>query len=110
MVATLIGRGNYAPGLPCPDCGRRHKTWLAVARCHWREGLLWVNGNPPSHGDCYAVVSMCPHAGTGDNVTVTLWENRQDAEKAKAMIDRTACGGRCFGPPMHRLYAMEASR
>jgi hypothetical protein len=101
MVARLTDSETYAPGTPCPDCGRRHRTWRAVAECRWRDGLEWVTGNPPAGGACYAVVSIYPRG-----VTVTLWALPAEAERAKALIDRLACGGRCLGEPGHRLCAM----
>jgi hypothetical protein len=101
MVARLSDPDTYAPGAACPDCGRRHRTWHAVARCRWRDGLEWVAGNPPASGACWALVSIC-----GGKVTVTLWADREDADRRKRVLDATACGGRCLGWPGHRLHAM----
>ena len=100
-LAVSSNRRDYRPGAVCPDCGRRHRTWRAVATCRWRDGLVWVAGEPPASQPCFAVVSFCP-SGT----TVTLWADRQEAEKRKGLIDRLACGGRCLGPPGHCLYVM----
>jgi hypothetical protein len=27
----------WAPGVPCPRCGKRHKTWFRVASCRWHK-------------------------------------------------------------------------
>src|SRR5262245_52627651 len=54
------GGVGWSPGLVCPRCGRRHKLWSAVARCYLRPAL-WVAGNPPAAGGCYATVSDCGH-------------------------------------------------
>jgi hypothetical protein len=72
-----------------------------VATCRWKDGLEWVAGNPSASGPCCALVSVC-----GERVTVTLGDNRQDAEKRQDFIDRLACGGCCLGWPGHRIYAM----
>ena len=52
MVARLTEPDTYAPGVSCPDCHRRHRTWRAVTECRWKSGLEWVTGNPPASGPC----------------------------------------------------------
>jgi hypothetical protein len=96
----------YAPRRECPRCGQRHRDWHKVASCRWHRGLLWCQGNPPAGGPCFAVVSLCGHPGNyrGPQVTVTLWRTREEAEEAKGMIDRLACGGGCCRD--HRLVEM----
>jgi hypothetical protein len=46
----------------------------------------WVDGDGP-----YAVIAWCRVP------TVTLWRELADAERAKATIDHSACGGLCRG-------------
>src|SRR5262245_15171911 len=86
------------PGTPCQDCGRRHRSWYAVAECRWRKAL-WIRGDPRPWGPCYAVVSECD-----PGCTVTLWPTVAEAESSKALIDRLACGGGCY--KAHRLYQL----
>ena len=50
----------------------------------WPEAE-WISGS----GDL-ALVAHCPRG-----VTVTLHLSREGAERARAGIDRTSCGGRC---------------
>lgn len=50
----------------CGYCGRRHRSWHAVAKCRW-DRAVWISGNPPPGGSCFAVASAC-HPGC----TVTL--------------------------------------
>ncbi len=87
---------RFSPGQPCPRCGRRHRSWYRAASCRYRRGLLWVAGDPPADGPCFALVSNCGHAGyRGPCRTVTLWPTLAEAERSKALIDRLACGGCC---------------
>ncbi len=77
---------------PCRACGRRHVSWHTLARCRWRRAV-WVAGEGR-----YASVSLCGHSvGRGRMVytTVELHPTRESAERAKAIIDRLGCGGRC---------------
>jgi hypothetical protein len=98
----------WAPGVECPRCGARHQSWHRVASCRWQPNL-WVSGGPPRDGTCYAVVSFCWHPGTvRAHITVTLWAERERAERAKRMIDVGACGGCCSRN--HRLYVMGPRR
>jgi hypothetical protein len=96
---------DWAPGMPCPRCGKRHQTWFRVASCRWHKGLCWVCGHAPATGPCFASVSFCRHPGyRSDYVTVMLFPAPEEAEAAKATIDRTGCGGACSR--QHRLYEM----
>ncbi len=72
------------PQGPCPKCGRRHRTWYAVASCRWPKPL-WVMGN-----GCWASLSRC-HPGC----TIILFGSEVEALEAKASIDKFACGGAC---------------
>src|SRR5262245_10034673 len=90
--------------LDCPYCGRRHRSWYNFARCHFRRGLIWVQGDPPINGPCWATVSHCRKGRCSSYLTVTLWETAAEAEQAKAGIDRWACGGGCCRH--HRVYTL----
>jgi hypothetical protein len=74
----------------CRRCGKRHRSWRTVALCRWR-GAEWIVGDPPFAGPCFASVSHCPRG-----VTVILYPTKAEAEAAKRLIDRLACGGRCM--------------
>jgi hypothetical protein len=60
------------------------KPGLREARRRWPKAI-WIIGA----GE-YASVSRCP-----PDPTVMLFETRMEAEIAKAVIDDSACGGRC---------------
>lgn len=75
-------------GLPC-WCGRQHRTWRTMALCRWPKAL-WIAGNPPLSGPCFALAAWCHPGGT-----VTLWASQVEAEQSKRLIDRLACGGCC---------------
>jgi hypothetical protein len=97
MVASLIELKNdppprhidAAPGQPCPRCGRRHRSWYRVAHCVWPRSI-WIAGDPPWQGLCYALLSFCP-----PGLTVTLWPTLAEAQGSKHEIDVTHCGSRC---------------
>jgi hypothetical protein len=89
--------------IPCDTCGRSHRSWYSLASCRWRRGLLWVQGDPPAGGPCWALVSFCRHPGyRGPAITVTLWSDLAEAQASKACIDRLACGGSCSR--QHRIF------
>jgi hypothetical protein len=71
-----------------------------MALCRWPRPL-WVQGDPPPGGECWAVVSLC-----SPGVTVTLWPTLEQAERAKQSIDDTGCGGSCWR--RHRILALHA--
>jgi hypothetical protein len=75
----------------CLRCGRRHRSWRAVAQCRWPKAI-WVAGNPPCDGRAFASVSLC---GGDAQTTVILYPSDEEAQQAKRLIDRLACGGRC---------------
>jgi hypothetical protein len=77
--------------VPCSQCGRRHRSWLAVAKCRWPRAE-WVCGDPPFDGPAFASVSLCGGEG---QTTVILYPTEAEARGAKRLIDRLACGGRC---------------
>jgi hypothetical protein len=87
-----------APFTRCPRCGRRHRSWYALAECLWPR-VAWVQGDPPARRPCFALVSNCSPART-----VTLWPSLAAAEQSKAMIDRLACGGCCRRD--HAIYLL----
>lgn len=66
------------------NCNRSHKTTRTFLKCAIPNNA-WVAGQ----GDI-AVISWCRVP------TVTLWTDIEDALRSKAMIDDTACGGRCI--------------
>jgi len=87
---------------PCPCCYRRHRSWRTRAQCALRP-TLWVTGNPPLTGPCFASVSDC----RGQRYrTVVLCPTREQAEKAKRLIDNTGCGGGCWR--RHRVVEIDA--
>ena len=57
--------------------------WLEQAKQRWPDAV-WIVGNGP-----FALLAHCR------DLSVSLWESRQDAEKSKLQIDQTGCGGRC---------------
>jgi hypothetical protein len=44
-------------GIAC-DCGRRHRTWNALAQCHWPKAE-WISGHLPAAGPCFALLAHC---------------------------------------------------
>jgi hypothetical protein len=75
----------------CRRCGRRHRSWRAVAMCRW-PNAIWIAGSAPDDGPCFASVSLC---GGDAQTTVILYPSDEEAQAAKRLIDRLACGGRC---------------
>jgi hypothetical protein len=75
-------------------CARSHRTYQTFARCVWRRAV-WVRGEGP-----YAVLAHCR------SLTIALYADLEDAEYAKRLIDRTACGGRCTGD--HEIIRIDA--
>jgi hypothetical protein len=68
-----------------------------MAECRWPLAL-WIEGEGR-----FGSLSACP-----PGVTVMLFGARADAERAKRMIDATACGGQCWN--RHRIVDLaEAS-
>ena len=64
----------WCPGRFCPRCtSTRHQSWHTVARCRWRDKLLWVAGGAWQGGECWATVSRCRHPGCRESfVTIIL--------------------------------------
>src|SRR5262249_40582396 len=93
-----------APAVPprCPYCQARHRSWRPIAAHRWPRHE-WIYGDGP-----WASVSLCPGGGRGRDVTVQLYTTREAAEKAKEMIDASACGGRCWGAKGHRIVNLAA--
>ena len=65
------------------NCERQHRSYETFAKCAFRRAV-WITGSGQ-----YALVARCRA------LTVTLWEDPQDAEMRKEFIDKTACGGMC---------------
>ena len=61
----------------------RSVNWSRRARNRWRWAR-WIHGT--------GAFALLAHCGV---LTVTLHETLAEAEKDKALIDRSACGGRC---------------
>jgi hypothetical protein len=83
----------------CEKCGRSHRSWKTFARCRWPEAV-WIAGNPPVSGPCFALLAHCRA------LTVTLWPDLAEAQKSKAVIDASACGGHCWG--YHVIIRLDA--
>jgi hypothetical protein len=77
----------------CRRCGKRHQSWRTIAACRWSKAI-WISGNPSLRGACYASVSDCP-CFRRVGLTAILYGTRAEAEDAKALIDKYACGGGC---------------
>jgi hypothetical protein len=65
------------------NCTRSHRSARTFMKCAIPKAA-WIVGR----GD-YASIAWC------DVPTVELYATQEDAERAKATIDRTGCGGRC---------------
>lgn len=65
-------------------CSRTHHTYNALAKCIWKKAE-WIFGE----GE-YASLAHC------GVLTIELHPTLEAAEKEKAAIDSTACGGRCY--------------
>jgi hypothetical protein len=98
VIVTFTARSTSVPGQPCHLCWRRHRKWRSIAECVWPRAI-WIAGNPPNRGPCYALESRC-HPGC----TVTLWDDLEEAAAAKRMIDRLHCGSRCCR--QHTIYRL----
>ena len=61
-----------------------NKSWRVEARRRWGRKAVWIQGDGQ-----YALLAWCRE------LTVTLGATRAEAEKQKAEIDRTVCGGLC---------------
>jgi hypothetical protein len=100
--------GEYLPtrpGEPCGACGACHQSWYTLARCVFDERLcIWISGNPPLSGPCWALVSDCRAPYMDAFRTVTLWASEARALQEKAVIDRTHCGHCCV--KRHRVVAL----
>jgi hypothetical protein len=79
MVLANPGWNNRA----CRRCGRRHRTWNALARCLWPHAA-WVWGEGP-----VALLARC------NVLTITLWPDLETALPSRRQIDSTGCGSFC---------------
>lgn len=82
-------------------CERKHRTWNVAAKCIWPRAS-WITGEGK-----YALIAYC-HSGptTADTWTITLWSDPAEAEKAKAEIDRSGCGGGCVFAAGHEIVEL----
>jgi len=60
------------------------KSWRSEAGRRWGKEAAWITGSGQ-----FALLAWCRA------LTVTLWATKAEAEREKAFIDRTACGGLC---------------
>lgn len=87
------------------NCERQHRTYLSFARCVWKSAE-WVREFDPGTELRYAMVSNCRKSyRTGNQRTVSLWASREHAEAQREWIDRTGCGGGCYGA--HEVIRLE---
>lgn len=71
------------------NCERTHRLWSTAAKCVWPRAV-WITGEGQ-----FALLAWCGSGGRHTSLTVTLWEEPEPAEEAKALIDRYGCGGGC---------------
>jgi len=67
----------------------------ALAKKRWPKAE-WIDGEGP-----WALLAHCRV------LTVTLWPDKAAAEKQKAFIDKTACGGFCRGELGHEILLLK---
>jgi hypothetical protein len=75
------------------NCSKQHRTYRVLARCAWKQAE-WIKGD-----GSYAVLAHCRV------LTVQLYVTAEEAEAAKAFIDRLGCGGFCA--KQHELIKLE---
>lgn len=63
-----------------------NSDWYNLATALWGKQAAWIEGNGQ-----YALLAWCR------TLTVSLWQNIEEAERQKHQIDQTGCGGRCNG-------------
>jgi len=63
--------------------GRKPMQWTRMAHRRWRHAI-WIRGDGP-----FAVLAHCR------SLAVELHKTLEAAERAKAAIGRSACGGGC---------------
>ena len=76
-----------------------NKLWRKEAKRRWGREAEWIQGDGQ-----FALLAKCRV------LTVTLWSTRTEAEKSKEEIDRTACGGGCFGASAHEIVDLSIAR
>lgn len=76
--------------IECKYCGKRHRTYKAVAKCKFPKAE-WIEGEGR-----YGCLAFC------DVLTIKLWPTKAEAEQAKASIDSGKCGGKCV--KNHKLW------
>src|SRR5262249_28794715 len=77
-----------AAALPCPGCGKTHRSWYRLALCYYARGTIWISGSPPADGPCFATVSSCRSGRMWPFRTVMLHETLAEALAGKRAIDR----------------------
>lgn len=66
------------------NCNRNHRNARTFLNCAVPENI-WILGS----GD-YALIAWCQYP------SISLWPTVEEAEKKKAFIDKTRCGGQCI--------------
>lgn len=66
-------------------------AWRMKATEKWGERARWLSGEGP-----FAVIAPCRE------FSFSLWTTKDAAEKAKAHLDQTGCGGGC-NPLLHKV-------
>ncbi len=62
--------------------------WEKEANRRWGKKGYYIEGDGP-----FAVLAWC---GRHDEMSYSLWQTREEAEREKAFIDRSGCGGSCI--------------
>jgi hypothetical protein len=66
-------------------------SWRMKATQRWGSHARWLSGEGP-----FAVIAPCRE------FSFSLWTTKDAAEKAKAHLDQTGCGGGC-NPLLHKV-------
>jgi hypothetical protein len=84
-----------------------HSEWQYRAQRRWGREAVWIVGDGP-----FALLAPCRQ------LSISLWQTREEAEEAKAHIDRVPCGGGCYEtlkardglPTFHQIIDMRERR
>ena len=76
---------------------RRSRSFAAMAKRRWPRAYEIVGDAP------FASLSHCRV------LVVILYRTREEAEAAKAEIDRMGCGGACWGARGHEIVELTLS-
>ena len=69
-----------------------NESWYAEARRRWGKKAVRIKGDGQ-----YALLTWCRV------LEVTLLPTKAEAEELKENVDRTGCGGGCFGANAHEI-------